>query len=201
MVVPSMEQRTFHGPVRPEDFASALVGEFDQGNLRAQVVGQDENLVVQIGSREFRASGGQTAISVHLATVEDGVLVTLGQQQWLGVAASLGQTALAALRNPLTLLGRLDDIAQDIGSLQITERIWQTLDSAAGSLGASQQISERLRRLTCPYCLTANPVGEARCLGCGAPLGQQQPVSCPKCGFVSPAGTAACPKCGAVLTA
>ena len=176
-----------------------LIGEFDQGNLRAQIVGQGDNLVVQIASRAFRASGGQTAVSIHLAAVEDGVLVSLGQQQWLGVAASLGQTALAALRNPLTLLSRLDDIAQDIDSLQINERIWKTLEGAAESLGASQQISERLRRLTCPYCLTANPVGEAHCLACGAPLGLQQPVSCPKCGFVSQAGTATCPKCGTAL--
>ena len=196
-----MEQRTFHGPVTPEDFARVLIGEFDQGNLRAQIVGQGDNLVVQIASRAFRASGGQTAVSVQLAAVEDGVLVSLGQQQWLGVAASLGQTALAALRNPLTLLGRLDDIAQDIDSLQISERIWRTLESAAESLGASQQISERLRRLTCPYCLTANPVGEAHCLACGAPLGLQQPVSCPKCGFVSQPGPAACPKCGTPLMA
>jgi len=176
-----------------------LIGEFDQGNLRAQIVGQGDNLVVQIASRAFRASGGQTAVSIHLAAVEDGVLVSLGQQQWLGVAASLGQTALAALRNPLTLLGRLDDIAQDIDSLQISERIWKTLEGTAESLGASQQISERLRRLTCPYCLTANAVGEAHCLACGAPLGLQQPVACPKCGFVSQAGTATCPKCGTAL--
>lgn len=194
-----MEQRTYHGPVTPDALAQSLVAEFDQGNLEAQAYGQERERVVQIASRQFRASGGQTAITVHLAPVEDGVLVSVGEQQWLSVAASLGQTALAALRNPLTLLGRLDDIAQDIGSLQIQERIWTTIDRAAASLGASLEISERLRRVACAYCWTANPVGEAHCIACGAPLGSQQPVACSNCGFVSPAGTAACPKCGTRL--
>lgn len=194
-----MDQRTYHGPLTPEDIAPALIAEFDRGNLRAQLIPVEGNLVVQIGSRMGRDSGGDTAISVHLSAVEDGVLVKIGQQQWLGVAASLGLTALAALKNPLTLLGRLDDIAQDIASLQITERVWQSIDSLAEARGASLEISERLRRLTCPYCNTANPVGEPRCIACGAPLGPQQPVACPKCGHVVAAGTRACPQCGAAI--
>jgi hypothetical protein len=190
-----MEQRTYHGPITLDDVARTLVGEFDHGNLRAQVIRGEENTVVQIASRQLRASGGETAISVQLLPVEDGVLVRVGQQQWLGVAASLGLTALAALRNPLTLLGRLDDLAQDIQSMQITERIWATIDQAAASQGASQEISERLRRLACPYCRTANPVGEPHCLACGAPLGMAQPTSCPHCGFVVGADVAICPEC------
>jgi len=194
-----MEQRTFHGPITPEDLAAALVAEFDRGNLRAQAVSHAGTLIVQIGSRELRASGGETALSIHLSPVEDGVLARLGQQEWLGVAASLGATALAALRNPLTLLGRLDDLAQDISSLQLTDRVWQTVQRTAESLGASHEISERLRRLTCGYCLTANPVGGFRCLACGAPLGPEQPEACPHCGYVVPRGSATCPQCGKSL--
>jgi uncharacterized paraquat-inducible protein A len=131
--------------------------------------------------------------------VEDGVLARLGQQEWLGVAASLGTTALGALRNPLTLLGRLDDLAQDISSLQLTDRVWQTVVRTAESLGASHEISERLRRLTCSYCLTANPVGEPRCIACGAPLGPEQPSACPHCGYIVGAGEVTCPQCGKPL--
>jgi hypothetical protein len=196
-----MDQRTYHGPVTPDDLARALIAEFDHGNMRAQQVGQGENLMVQIASREWRSSGGPTALSIQLSAVEDGVLVQMGEQEWLGVAASLGATALAALRNPMALIGRLDDVAQDIGSLQLRERVWATLEEVARGMGASHEISERLRRLTCPYCQTANPVGESRCLACGAPLGPQQPTACPKCGFVSPPGAAFCPKCGAQLQA
>jgi DNA-directed RNA polymerase subunit RPC12/RpoP len=127
--------------------------------------------------------------------VEDGVHVRLGSQQWLGVAASLGFTALALLQNPVSLIGRLDDLAQDYASLQLSARIWQTLERAAQNLGASFELSERLRRLTCPYCDTANPVGEPSCVACGAPLGPAQPVACPKCGFVTDAGSTRCPNC------
>jgi len=60
---------------------------------------------------------------VLIQKVEDGVSVQAGQQAWLGVAASLGYTALAALRNPFTLLGRLDDLAQDVEYIQLSDNI------------------------------------------------------------------------------
>jgi len=44
--------------------------------------------------------------------------VQVGQQDFLGVAASLGASALTVFRNPLGILGRLDDIAQDIESIR-----------------------------------------------------------------------------------
>jgi len=191
-----LNQRTFHGPITPEDLANALVAELDQGNLNAQMIGRSGNLVLQVASPPIPASGGRTAISVHLPKVEDGVLVRLGQQQWLGVAASLGTTALAAARNPFSLLGRLDDIAQDIASLQLTARIWQTAERVAESLGASFEISERLRRLTCDHCDTANPVGEPACIACGAPLGPDQPIACSNCGNVVRQSESVCPQCG-----
>jgi RNA polymerase subunit RPABC4/transcription elongation factor Spt4 len=191
-----LNQRAFHGPTTPEDLANALVAELDQGNLKAQMIGSKDNLVVQVASPIIPASGGRTAISVHLSKIEDGVLVRLGQQQWLGVAASLGTTALAAVRNPFSLLGRLDDIAQDIASLQLTARIWQTVERAAESLGASYELSERLRRLTCDHCDTANPVGEPSCIACGAPLGPDQPIACSNCGNVVSQRESKCPQCG-----
>lgn len=193
------EQRTFHGPVAPADLARALIAEFNQGPLRVQQIGDDANLVVQIASSEVPPSGGRTAITIHLSRVEDGVLVQLGQQEWIGVAASLGLTAITALRNPFALLGRLDDLAQDVTSLQLPERIWATIERTAQALGASHEISERLRRLTCAYCLTANPVGEPSCIACGAPLGPVQPLACPICGRVIEATEAKCPNCGAAL--
>jgi hypothetical protein len=192
-------QRTFHGPVTTEDFARALIAEFDQGNLQVKQVGRGGHRVVQIASPIVPASGGRTAITVHFARIEDGVLVKIGQQQWMGVAASLGMTALSTLRNPLSLLSRLDDLAQDIASLQLSERVWETIERAADSLGASYEISERLRRLSCEYCSTANPVGEPHCVACGAPLGRSQPIACGVCGFVTEAGSTTCPECGAPL--
>jgi hypothetical protein len=190
-----MERKIFHGKIKPVDIAQALLGEFNQGNLRAQTLGQSDKMVVQIGTNPGSMSGGQMAITVTIQKWEDGIMVELGQQAWLGVAASLGASALAALRNPFSLLGRLDDIAQDIESLQIGERIWQVIAQTAKAAGVSTELSERLKRVTCEYCSTANPVGEPSCIACGAPLGKAQPSTCPHCGFVTQPGDIKCRNC------
>jgi len=195
-----MEQRIYHGNLTPSDLGEALIARFNRGNLRAQRFGDDERVIVQIGSRPGTMTGGDTAISVILQNIEDGVAVRLGQQAWLGIAASLGTTALAALRSPFNLLGRLDDLAQDIQNLQIDEQVWQAIDEVARSAGASQELSERLRRITCPYCLTANPVGGPNCIACGAPLGEVQPRTCPNCGFVVKTSESICPNCKRALS-
>jgi hypothetical protein len=190
-----MEQRIYHGNLTPIDLGEALIARFNRGNLRAQQFGDTDRLIVQIASRPGTMTGGDTALSVILQKVEDGVAVRLGQQAWLGIAASLGTTALAALKSPFNLLGRLDDLAQDIQNLQIDDQVWQAIDDVARSAGASQELSERLRRTMCPYCLTANPVGEASCIACGAPLGEVQPRTCPNCGFVIISSETICPNC------
>ena len=191
-----MERLTYHGPITIEDIANALNAEFNRGHLRSQVIGDQDAIVVQITTVRHPASGGRTALSVHLSRIEDGVQVQLGQQEWLGVAASLGQTALGALLRPASLLTRLDDLAADINYLQLKDQVKETIDRVAKAAGASFQISERLRRLTCTYCLTANAVGDPHCIACGAPLGPSQPIACPHCGFVTTAEATLCPECG-----
>lgn len=194
-----MNQRIYHGNINPLDLANALIGHYHRGNYRVQRIGDANKLVVQIATHAQPLSGGQTALSVILQRIEDGVSVQLGEQTWLGVAASLGVSAISVLRNPLSLLSRLDDIAQDIENLQLSEEIWKILDTTARSLGATQQLSERLRRLTCEYCGTGNPVGEGRCIACGAPLGESQPRTCRACGFVVYRQEKTCPNCKARL--
>lgn len=196
-----MEQRFLHGEISPSDLAQALVAEFDRGSFRAQVIGESERIAVQIGTRFGQGSGGSTALTISLERVPDGVRVQLGQQEWLGTAASLGRTTLAALMNPWTLLGRLDDIAQDVENIQLRDRVWQVIDDTARSTGATKQLSERLARITCEYCGVANPVGEPACIACGAPLGSGQPTTCPNCGFVVRADERLCPSCGYTLIA
>jgi predicted nucleic acid-binding Zn ribbon protein len=107
--------------------------------------------------------------------------------------------ALMALKSPWALMHRLDDLAQDITSMQLTTRIWQTITRTAEALGLSYNLSERLRRLSCDYCRTANPVGAPHCISCGAPLGPNQPVACGECGYILSAGTKKCSQCGAKI--
>jgi RNA polymerase subunit RPABC4/transcription elongation factor Spt4 len=194
-----MEPRIFHGDLSPINVAHALVARFNRGNLRVQQIGDPNQLVVQIATSQGAVSGGQTALTVMLQKVEDGVAVQIGKQAWLGVAASLGMTAFALLRNPLYILSRLDDLAQDIESLQLSDEVWQTVEETARAAGASFELSERLRRLVCAYCKTANPVGESNCIACGAPLGEVQPHTCPHCGFVIKTDESLCPNCGKAI--
>ena len=190
-----MDRRIFHGNIEPKDIAQALVAEFNRGNMYAQVVGQATKMAVQISTRIGAQSGGNTALTITIQDTDDGIIIEIGQQAWLGVAASLGQTAISALRNPFSLLGRLDDLAQDIENMQLGDRVWQVIDRTIASVGASLELSDRLRRVTCDFCQTANPVGEGSCIACGAPLGNVHPTSCPNCGFAVSPTELTCPNC------
>lgn len=194
-----MDRRIFHGNIKPNDLAHALMAEFNRGNLHAQVVGSTQKMAVQIATRMGAQSGGQTAMTINIASVEDGVMVDVGQQAWFGVAASLGHTAWTAFRNPFSLLSRLDDIAQDIESIQLSERVWKVIDRTVAAIGASHSLSERLQRVTCEFCGTANPLGEGGCIACGAPLGDAHPTTCHNCGFVVSTGETTCPNCNQKL--
>ena len=195
-----MNQKIYHGEITPSDVSHALLANFNRGNYRVQQVGDNDTISVQIATINQPLSGGQTALTIRLQKIPDGVSITIGQQAWFGVAASLGTTALAALRNPFSLLGRLDDLAQDIESLQLNERVIAVIDNLACSKGADFEFSERLRRMTCSYCATANPVGQPRCLACGAPLGEEQPFTCIHCGFILEKAEQFCPNCNKPIT-
>ena len=190
-----MDRKIFHGNFTPDDLASILLIHFNHGNLEVHKIGSEDRVAVQIRSTRHAQSGGQTAIGITLQQFDDGVVVSVGEQQWLGIAASLGFSALAAIKNPFNLLHRIDDIAQDFEYLQLTEDIWHVLSSNAKTIGSGYQLSERLKRVSCEYCQTANPVGAPSCEACGAPLGNSQPGTCNNCGYVLAQIDQNCPNC------
>ena len=190
-----MNQRIFHGDFTAQTLASCLITFFNRGNLRVQVLGENPTVLVQIASVEHSSLGGQTALSILLQNVVDGVAVQIGQQNLLGVTASLGLTALSALRNPFNLLGRIDDLAQDIENLQLSDDVWKVLEDNARALGTGYELTNRLQRYTCEYCNVANPPGEPTCIACGAPLGNVQPSTCKNCGFILVKNEKICPNC------
>jgi hypothetical protein len=200
IIIYVMEQRIFHGNITPINLARSLIASFNRGNYRVQQIGDNQHLAVQIATRDMQASGGQTALTVDIHTVEDGIGVQIGKQNWGGIAASLGFTALAALANPFNLINRLDDIAQDIESLQLTEEVWKVIEATVRASGAGLDLSNRLRRIVCEYCGSANPVGESNCVSCGAPLGSSQPDTCKRCGYVIRSEDKVCPNCGQPIT-
>ena len=194
-----MQTQYFHGKIEPIDIGRALIARFNRGNLRAQQFGNDRKVIIQIATRDQPVTGGQTAITVSIEKIEDGISVQLGKQAWLGVAASLGMTALSAWHNPWSLLSRIDDVAQDIEYLQLNDQIQAVITGEVEAAGASYELSDRLRRLVCSYCYSANPVGESNCVACGAPLGSVQPTTCKYCGFAIRPGEVTCPNCGKEL--
>ena len=190
-----MVQKTYYGEFTPEDFTRFIIAQFHRGNLRVQQIGDGERVVIQVASQDMSNSGGKTAIGISLQKVEDGVMVQVGKQAWISIAASLGISAFSVLRNPLNLLGRIDDIAQDIENLQLRDEIWEVIDNTAKNLGAGFELSARLRRYVCNYCDTPNPMGESNCIACGAPLGSIQPMTCKNCGYVITRNEKYCPNC------
>jgi RNase P subunit RPR2 len=191
-----MDEKIFYGAIQIEDIANALLAEFNQAPWQAQRYGTDKHqTVIQIASRPNIQRGGATALTVHLRQLSNGVAVQMGQQAWLNLAASVGTTILAALRNPWYLLSRLDDLAQDIESIQLSERVWQVIESVAQVTKASHQIDATLQQQICEYCLTPNAPQEAHCVACGAPLPLKQVTTCPQCGFPLPKGETICPNC------
>lgn len=194
-----MDTRIYHGDIKAKELAQALLGRFNHDNLMAQATQSGDQYIVQIASRRGASSGGKTALGITVQDVDEGVTIKLGKQEWLGIAASLGTSLLAAALNPLNLLGRLDDIAQDIENLNLDDKVWDVIEEVAFTMGASKELSEKLRRMQCQYCDTANPVGQPRCLACGAPLGGSQPRVCKNCGFVAAPEDIECTNCGEKL--
>jgi hypothetical protein len=194
-----MDQRIFHGRFKNIDLAKAVIAQFNRGSMQVQQIGSGDTIAVQIATSPYSTSGGKTAVSAVFQNVEDGVSVQIGKQAYLGVAASLGVTALTAWRNPLSLINRLDDIAQDIESMNLSEELWQSIEITARSLGSGFELSDRLNKYVCDYCNTPNPIGQATCIGCGAPLGDIQPETCKNCGYVITNAESVCPNCGKPL--
>lgn len=191
-----MDTKVFHGQLNLNEVAQALTHFFNRGTLTAHMTRSGDQAFVQISTRPGTKSGGTTSLGVSLHQVDDRLEVSVGKQAVLGIAASLGASALLALRNPLNLLGRLDDIAQDIENLELDDQVWAVVEGLAQDAGASRQLTERLKRLTCEYCGVANPVGQSTCVACGAPLGEVQPGTCPNCGYVLDPKDTKCPNCG-----
>jgi hypothetical protein len=144
-----MEQRNYRGDLDPDDLADFLVGRYDpQENLQAQRVGQVGMHLVQIGRgdvpKELRH-----AVSVAIAPAEDksGLIVTLGQQQWLDAKSATfaaAMTLVGMLVTPFALFALLWPISDAIGSATLPNDIWSTIDSyvaaQGGTLGLTQEL-------------------------------------------------------------
>jgi hypothetical protein len=149
-----MDQRVYHGDVAPGDLADYLVQQFDpRENLQAQKIGEGDSLLVQIG-RGDQPKDLRDAVSVAITRAPDGapgIVVTLGQQQWLSptmatYAASMG--LISVLVTPWALFALLWPLSQVIGSRTLPGEIWDAIDVYLASRGATRGEE---RQLTHPH--------------------------------------------------
>ncbi|MCR4407204.1 MAG: zinc ribbon domain-containing protein [Anaerolineae bacterium] len=194
-----MDRKTYHGDIVPQELADVLVSHFDRGDLMARKTGGPDRVVVQISTRpQFFRDEPHTSLAVTIVRAEDGVTVSVGEQQVLGVAADLVRTGIAALVNPLLLLGEIDNIARNVSKLNLPQEV---VEGYMRSVGAGLGMAPGKMLVTCRYCGVGNPVGQGQCSACGAPLADVQPITCPKCGQLLARDVRFCTRCGTRIAA
>ena len=200
MADPKIEQRAYHGKIDSEALARALVVQFDQGDTRAHWMrGEQGRAVVQVQARRRERGDPEMTVTVQITSSATGVVVSLAEQRWFGVAADLAKSGLLTLLNPWNIIGELDDIARNVRRIQLRDELWEAVEGYCRGLGAGIGVGPAIQRVTCPYCGSPNPVGELLCYACRAPLAAVQPIACPRCGFLNAPEVEICQNCHTAL--
>jgi hypothetical protein len=138
-----MEQRVYHGTLSPEDMADFLVQRYDpQPDVQAQKVGQGDSLLVQIGYGDATEKM-RHAVTVAIARTTDGepgVVVTMGQRQWITpeeVKHAAFWGLLALLVTPWVLFALLWPLSDVLSSSSLPGDIWNAIDVFAGTHSVS----------------------------------------------------------------
>lgn len=198
-----MEQRTYQGQIDPHALADALLDEWDRDNTIAQAFDADPHVIVQIGQRDggWFSDEPHQAITLTIEPIDNGVQVTMGQQQWYKqndvkiFAGGLVGFFPFFFTFPLGdfVHGREGEIDRSLPNL-----IWQSIDRyAARFQGAVTGRTQRLATVNCYACGVANPVNADHCSACGADL--VAAPTCPNCSHVNPVGANFCNRCGTQL--
>ncbi len=221
-----MEQRAYNTTVTPDDLANALLEEWDRDDTIAQAFGEPDRVIVQIGQREAGWFGDEPrqALTLDIEHIQDGLQVTMGQQQWFKQG---GEIMIGGLIGFFPFfftfpLGRMFD--GDGIDQTLPGQVWHSVE---GYVGAREQVrapaaapaaapmaappvaptqsgpatgkTVRLASVSCPECGVANPMGALRCSACGSNL--QAPAACPQCSYQNPVGANFCNRCGYKLNA
>jgi hypothetical protein len=139
-----MEQRIYYGEVLPAELAGHLVQQYDpQPDLQAQQLGEGDSLLVQIGrgDQPEKLSHAVTVAITRAPEGASGLVVTMGQQQWLtpsmaGYAAMMG--LISVLVTPWALFALIWPISHMLGSATLPGDIWNSIDLYMASRGASR---------------------------------------------------------------
>jgi len=207
-----MEQRVYQGTFDPNALAQHLLDTWNQGDTLAQALEGDEGIIVQVGQRSagFFSDEPHSALTLALEPVDEGLRVTLGEQQWYRDG---GQIMVGGLIGffPFFFTWPLGGGRTDPLDPQLTEQVWASVEryvqqygAATGPTrrlpqqqGATTGPTTRLSGMYCPSCGTENPAGVERCRECGTYL---QARACPECGVSNPATANFCMRCGSRLS-
>jgi ribosomal protein L40E len=193
--VPSSNQRMFHGTIRAGVLADQLAARFNDRQHRTHVEANGDTALIQIGSRHG------TPVTLHLADITGGVLVTMSRDRdWLDRAADASEMLERAATQPVSLLAMIPDVIGELGAENITPQIWDAINdlmSLSRSLAGEEHAPQNPK--VCTFCGTANPADAEKCLSCGAPLPVDLPRICPKCGRAHTSDALFCQACGTRL--
>lgn len=208
-----MEQRIFQGNIDSNALAEHVLDNWNQGDTVAQVLQGDEGTIVQVGQR----SGGlfsdepRNALTLALEPTNDGLRVTLGEQQWYRDGG--GQIMVGGLIGffPFFFTWPLGGGRDEPVDPQLANQVWESVERFIQQNGAATGSTRRLPRqseaatgattrlagIHCPSCGTENPPEAERCRECGTYL---QAQACPQCGVSNPATANFCMRCGSSLS-
>ena len=79
--------RIYHGDINPSDIARDLIAYYHRGAYQVQQIGATRKSPANRHS-PISAFRRQTALTITIHRVDDGISVQVGKQAWMGVAAS-----------------------------------------------------------------------------------------------------------------
>lgn len=188
-------QRMFHGGIHAVALADQLAARFHDRQAQTHVERYAGSALVQIGSKHG------TPVTVHIADIEGGVLVTMSRDRdWLDRAADASELAERAASNPLSLLALIPDIVGELQQSNYAPQIWDAINDifALSRALAGEEGAPRNPKV-CTHCGVANDPVQEQCIACGAPLPVNLPRICPKCGRGHTSDALFCQACGTRL--
>ena len=192
---PITNQRMFHGTIRSGALAGQLAARFSDRQHRVQIERYGDSALVQIGSPHG------TPVTVHMADLTGGVLVTMSRDRdWLDKAGDAGQMIERAATRPASLLAMIPDVLGELRGENLVPQIWDTInDLMALSRALAGEEGAPRNPVVCPFCGVANEPDREVCAACGGPLPVVLPRVCPKCGRSHTSDALFCQACGARL--
>ncbi|NDJ52728.1 MAG: zinc ribbon domain-containing protein [Chloroflexi bacterium] len=171
-----MSERTYTGKISAVGLADNLIHTFTTGHLMARYRVREQQFVdLQIRSRESDRGGQwRTVLTMTFTQRTDGIHVDIADHNWVGSATDLLSEGARSFRNPMRLLGRLNDVVEDVQTLQLPQQVWLAIEAYVEKALLNPDLPQDY--VVCPYCNTPNEIGVLVCPACGGSLADVQPL-------------------------